>query len=224
MTQTEKTEIQTEKIENQTEKTEIQTEKIENQTEKTEIQTEKIEIQVEKIENQTEIQLIEEKLEAQIALNVSLKIRLNELSSSQSYGSTKGAFLKTMKVMTSPFARYHQNLNTYLENPDLHQLEKDIIRVQDLCVKIPNKNLNSEKKIFKIKEKLFELENKVLANPAYLSHSYSESLNVKETLEEVEHAYTALSVAQNALMLQIMKSLPTNNLSKELLEQLASPL
>ena len=73
------------------------------------------------------------------------------------------------------------------------------------CLKIQEKHLkfNTLKKVTKSEEKLFKLEQKVLANPAYISQRYNESMNVNETLEEVSHMKRFFDDLKNRFKIRI---------------------
>jgi len=132
---------------------------------------------------------IKNKINTHNAMIESLNAQLKEAKSLRPYGSTRSLWLQSMKAMTSPFANYNRNIQSYIADPELHNLEKEIIKLQDFCLKIQKKHLkfNNLKKVIKSEAKLLKLEQKVLANPAYISQRYGESMNINETFEEVSH-------------------------------------
>ena len=148
---------------------------------------------------------IKGRIDSHNAMIESLKTQLKEAEKQRPYGSMREGWLKTMKAMTSPFANYNRNIQSYLKDPELHDLEKDIIKLQDFCLKIQEKHLkfNTLKKVTKSEEKLFKLEQKVLANPAYISQRYNESMNVNETLEEVSHMKRFFDDLKNRFKIRI---------------------
>lgn len=137
---------------------------------------------------------IKNRIQTHEAMIESLQTQLREVTRNRPYGPIKGAWLKTMKACTSPFASYNKSVTSYLEDPSLHRLEKDINKIQDLCLFLQKnpKAVSTEKKLIKSKIKLMKLEQKILANPAYISQKYDDSMNVKETLEEVSNTKLAL--------------------------------
>ncbi len=132
---------------------------------------------------------IKSRIDTHNAMIESLKTQLKEAESQRPYGSMREGWLKTMKAVTSPFANYNRNIQSYLKDPELHELEKAITKIQDFCLKMHNTHskFKNIKQVIKSEIKLSKLEQKVLANPAYISQRYSESMNINETFEEVSH-------------------------------------
>ena len=155
----------------------------------------------------------------------SLRVKLKEVEDHDPYAQLKEYYLKSMRAMTSPFARYNNNLRKQLNDPELYLLEKDTIQIQNLCLKCLNNqsNYNNLKKITKFKTKLAILEKKVLANPAYISQRYDDFVNVKETFEELSHVKHFLSGLEDMLKVQILTSPGIANNANEILEKIANP-
>jgi hypothetical protein len=87
----------------------------------------------------------------------SLKDELNIVKNKKPYNGFKGAYLKTMRTCTNPFANYNKNINNYLKDPKLHYLKKDIEKAEKFIKKILN--LNEETlKISKIEKYLKALD------------------------------------------------------------------
>tara|TARA_B100001765_G_scaffold84713_1_gene51836 strand:- start:218 stop:739 length:522 start_codon:yes stop_codon:yes gene_type:complete len=118
----------------------------------------------------------------------SLKAKLKQEKGKRPYGSAKGVWLNSMRIATSPFATYHKSIQGYLQDPELHEFAKLIRKTQDFCLKIQKKkDAFSSSKVLKTIEKLVIIENKVLNHSVYINEKYKESMNVKETLEEVNN-------------------------------------
>ena len=140
------------------------------------------------------------------AMLESLKKQLAETKKQDPYGPVRKAWLVTMKTCTEPFAKYNKNINAYMEDPDLYKLEKDINKLQEIVFKTYEnyKSYNSEKKIIKRLLKISKIEEKVLANPAYISQKYDDSMNVEKTLGNTSDAKTLLSELLITLKVQIL--------------------
>ncbi len=170
---------------------------------------------------------IKTRIDTHSAIIESLKTQLKEARNQRPYGSMREGWLKTMKAVTSPFAAYNKNIQSYLKDPQLHELAKDIIKLQNFCLKILKKRdkIKELKAITKFEEKLLKLEQKVLANPAYLSERYDKSMNVKETLEESFNLKSYLHELKNKFQVQVSLSIgDTEEKALELIQQLTAEL
>ena len=157
-------------------------------------------------ETQNKEKEIRQKIEQHEALIESLRTHLKETQNNKAYGPTKGYWLKTVQACTSPFAKLNKSIESYLADPDLHNLEKDILKLQDICIKFyKNQNkLDTQNKITKAQLKLSKLKEKILANPAYISQKYSDEMNVKETLDEAENLQNVLFELIQMISAQIL--------------------
>jgi hypothetical protein len=175
--------------------------------------------------NETKTNEIKEQIRVHKAMIESLSIQLKEKKSNKPYSDVKKAWLQTMKVCTKPFAVYHKNINSYLDDPEIYALEKDIIKIQDACLKITlnSSTFTSEKHITKAIQKLIKLEKKILANPSYISQRYEDCMNVKETLDEVLNVRTFLFELKNMLTAQILTQPGITKTPNDILETVSSP-
>lgn len=175
--------------------------------------------------NKTKTNEIKDQIKIHKAMIESLSAQLKEKESNKPYSDAKKVWLQTLKVCTKPFAIYHKNVSSYLEDPELYVLEKDIIKIQDTCLKITlsSNTFSSEKQITKAIKKLEKLEKKILANPSYISQRYKDCMNVKETLDEVLNVRTFLFELKNMLIAQILTQPGITKTPNDILETVSSP-
>jgi hypothetical protein len=165
------------------------------------------------------IEELEKTIKNHEAIIHSYRTQLNEVN------LTKKWWLKSMKACTTPFAMYNKNINSYLSDPELHNLAKDTLKLQDICLKIQKTHhtLKTENKVIKAELKLFKLEQKVLANPAYISQRYNDLMNVKETLEEVLRTKELITGIKDLFKLQVITQMGFSDSSEIILDSVLNP-
>jgi len=126
--------------------------------------------------SEQEINQLKSRIKAHRAMIESLRTRIKEIEADRPYGSTKGAWLKTVKFMTSPFASANKNVTSYMNDPDLYELhdlfedaEKFLKKVHD-----QDEKLHSKEHVEKFLEQLTKIQEAILKNSAYISTRYSE--------------------------------------------------
>jgi len=156
----------------------------------------------------------------------SLRASLKEAENNSPYGPTKQFYLETMKSITEPLANYNRNVKKYLADPYLFNLEKDINKLQEIVFKTYEnyKSYNSEKKIIKRLLKMLKIEKRILANPAYISQSYPDSMNVKETLDEYVNVRAFLNELQDMLKVHHVSTNGIADTPGSTLENVANPV
>ena len=149
---------------------------------------------------------IQEKIKTHAAMLDSLHSELKRLENDKNNNPAKEAWLKAVLYITNPFARFNKSAKQQIADPELFDLLKDINKLQDLIIKVLNnpQKLKSQKAIEKTQKKLQVIKDKILANPAYISQRYSDSMNVKETLEEWQNADTFLSGMKDIFHIQAL--------------------
>lgn len=118
-----------------------------------------------------------------------------EVKQKKHYGALKGAWLKSMKAMSSPFANYNKNVQGYLEDPELHEFNKQVIKLKTFCEKLygNKKALTNISKIPKNLSKLYRLTTEIVNHPVYSNKRYENSMNVEGVLKEGERLNDCLS-------------------------------
>ena len=80
-----------------------------------------------KTKTETKIEELQTTITNHEAVIETYKIQLNEVKYNHDpYGVTKKWWLKSMRACTTPFAAYNKNINSYLDDPDLHNHPLDL--------------------------------------------------------------------------------------------------
>jgi len=140
--------------------------------------------------SEEKINKLKSRIKAHRAMIESLRTQIKAIEQDRPYGSTKNAWLKTVKCLTSPFASANKNVNEYINNPDLYHLKDTFEEAEKLLAKI---NDNDEK-LFNLKyvekflEKLEEIEKAIYENPAMITSDLSndDETKILTKLEQVK--------------------------------------